>query len=128
MTVSVTVDERATGTPADVVPCEPRCLSDIGEGAVAVIAIQDALSPVRDEQVVVSAVAVVPDADGRRPAAAHQSCLFRYVGEGTVSIVPVQAVCGTLRDPLESPTVEDEDVEPSVPVIIDEGRAATDRL
>ena len=125
---TVVVEESAAGPPADIGAGQARILCDIGERAVTVVPVQDVLPPIRDEQVVVPAVVVVPDADGRCPAAPHQPGVLGHVGERAVAVVSVQAVGGAGRDSIHETPVQDEDVEPSVVVVIEERRSAADGL
>jgi len=63
MAVAVVIDERTTRSPSTL-PVEESCvLGDIAEGPVAIIVIQDILSPVRDENVVKAVVIVIGNAD-----------------------------------------------------------------
>ena len=85
---------RETCSRTQIGPCpgEGRPCGDIGERAVAIVAIQNVLAPVGDEQIVESVVVVVANSDARRPAGAEQAGLLRHVGERAVAVVLVQAV------------------------------------
>ena len=50
------------------VPGDARLFADIGEGAVAVVVVQDVLAEVGDEQIVEAIVVVIADADTLPPA------------------------------------------------------------
>src|SRR5271169_422926 len=90
MAVFVVVDPGAAGVPA----CfgarleEAGTLGDVGEGAVAVVVIENVLAVVGDEEVVEAVVVVVADAAGLSPAGADvEAGTFGYIGEGAVAIV-----------------------------------------
>jgi hypothetical protein len=68
--VAVVVDEGAAGVPANLRAGldQAGLLGDVGEGAVAVVAIERVLAVVGDEEIVVAVVVVVADAAGLAPA------------------------------------------------------------
>ena len=61
--------------------------SDVGEGAVAVVTVEDVLAVVGDEEVVPAVVVVVADAAALSPAAAGEAGFGSDVGEGSVAVV-----------------------------------------
>jgi hypothetical protein len=66
-----------------------RLLSDVGEAAVPVIAIQNVLAVLRDVQIRVTVVVIIaPDATQPIGIAGHASPLS-HVGKGTVAVVPI---------------------------------------
>ena len=66
--VLVVVEEGAAGVPAQAVLEEAGLFGDVGEGAVAVVAVEGVLAVVADEEVVPAVVVVVADAAGLAPA------------------------------------------------------------
>ena len=76
---------------------EPAALSHIGESAVAVVAVEDVLSPVSDEQIVEAVVVVIAHANAASPAGLEQSGALGDIGEGAVAIVFVEAIAGAAR-------------------------------
>ena len=124
--VAIVVDQGAAGAPAGSLPAQTGLLRDVGEGAVAVVAVQDVLSPVGDEQIVKAVVIVVADARPPTPSRSAQAGLVRDIGERAVPIVLVQPVRAPCGRPLEAGPAEDEDVQPAVVVVIEEGAAAAD--
>ena len=105
---------------------QARLLGDVGERAVAVVAVEDVLAPVGDEEIVEAVVVVVADGDRRRPAGARQAGLRGHVGERAVAIVLVQAVGRAGGRAFEARAAEDEDIQPAVVVVVEEGDAAAD--
>ena len=105
---------------------QARALGDVGESAIAVVAIEDVLAVIRDEDVFVAVIVVIADGDGLGPAGADEAGFFRHVTECAVAIVFVEAIgdagrnCGCI----EAAAVEDQDVEPAVVIVIEEGDAA----
>ena len=98
--------------------------ADIGEGAIAVVVVEDVLAPVGDEQIVVAVVVVVADADALSPAGVDESGFGGDVGEGAVAIVFEEMVGGLLSGgkAFEARAVDEEDVQPAVVVVVDRRR------
>ena len=65
--VAVVVEEAAAGAPARLRVPEPRRLRHVGEGPVAVVAIEPVLAEERAEEILEAVVVVVADADAGRP-------------------------------------------------------------
>ena len=123
--VPVVVEQRAAGAPAPG-RGESRARRHVLEGAVALVAKQPALAPVRDVEVVEAVVVVVADAGALAPPVLHEPGLGRDVLEGGIAAVAVQ-VGGRLLPlgkPLERGAVGEEHVEPPVVVDVDERHAA----
>src|SRR5438128_2660430 len=99
--------------------------SHIGKRTVAVVAIENILAPVGDEQVIVAVIVVIANAHRGHPAGALQSRLFRNVRKRAVTIVLVQAVSATLGWAFETRAAKQEDIDPAVIVVIDERGAST---
>src|SRR5208282_6023841 len=98
--------------------------SYIGEGSVAVVAIESILTEVGDEEILKAVVVVVADADAHRPTGIEQAGLSSDVGERTIAIVLVKAIAGSGRDAFQAAATEDEDVHPAIVVVIEEGATA----
>src|SRR5690606_6672528 len=71
--VAVVVNECAADIPSDVVGPKPGSDSGIAKRSVAVVAIQDAVAVVGDEQVAGSVAVVVADAGALAPSGAGQA-------------------------------------------------------
>ena len=87
MAVAVVVEEGAAGVPTGGGLEEAGFGGDVGEGAVAVVAVEDVLAVVGDEEVVPAVVVVVADAAALSPAAAGEAGFSGDVGEGAVAVV-----------------------------------------
>lgn len=107
--------------------CDTRLFGNIGEGAVAVVMIQNVAAPVADEQVVVSVVIVIADATTLPPTVAQQACLGSHVSECAIAIVTKQKGCG-LATSLQGRSIHEEDVKPAIIVIVKQRDAATHLL
>ena len=68
LAVAIVIDERAASVPAFAVSGDAGLLADVGEGAVAVVVIENVFAEVADEQIVVAVIVVVADADTLSPA------------------------------------------------------------
>src|SRR5581483_3362210 len=135
MTVAVVIEERASGIPTFQASVCPRSDSgffgDIGKCSVAVVVIKGAIAPVGDKQVVVTVVIVIAYANALPPAGARKTGLDSDIRKSTVSIVLVESICGLLAFRIlrvETGTVHEKDVEPTVVVVIEEGGAAAGGL
>ena len=72
--VLVVVEKGAAGVPAQSWFCGQAGLrGDVGEGAVAVVAVEDVLAVVADEEIVPAIVVVVADAAALAPAGARHA-------------------------------------------------------
>ncbi len=125
--VAVVVAERAACAPPGVRDAGlPR---DVGERPVAAVPVERVPSHrARHIHVVEAVVVVVGDADAHAPAAAREAAAGRDVGELAVAVVPVQRgqrVAAGLRT-LARGTVDDEEVEVAVVVVVEPGGAAAD--
>src|ERR1035438_2421020 len=122
--VAIVVGESATCAPLGFEMEQPGFLCDIGEGTVAVVAVENVLSPATDEEIVEAIVIVVAHTNTRCPHGTLQSGLLRHVGEGAVAVVFVQAVGGPGRGAGEQGTAGDKDVEPAVVIVVEKGDPA----
>src|SRR3954468_24715422 len=71
---------------------EAGLAGDVGEGAVAVIAVEDAIAVGGDEDIGPTVVIVVTDGHAHPEGPAGDSGLFGDVGEGAVAIVLVERI------------------------------------
>ena len=126
--VAVVVDPRAAAAVAGRGRRQPRLRRHVGEGAVAVVAIQGVVAVAGDEQVVEAVVVEVADGHRRRPAGAGQSGFRRDVGEGAVAVVLVEAIGGFGRRGLQPGPAQHQHVEPAVVVVVEERHAAAHDL
>src|SRR6185369_1769394 len=105
---------------------EPGLFRHVGEGSVAVIAIEHVIAIVGNKDVVESVVVVVGHRHGRRPAGAKQPGIRSDIGKRSIAIIFVQAVGGTGRRDFQASTAENEQVHPAIVVVVNERHAAPD--
>src|SRR5262249_42320385 len=99
------------------------------ERSVAVVAVEDLVAVVGDEQIGVAVVVVVAGADALAPAAAGDAGLRGDVGERAVAVVPIEMAhwCGVVRR-RQAGAVDEKDVRPAVVVVVEDRDAAAGRL
>ncbi len=99
---------------------------DVGEGAVAVVAVEDVLAVVTDEEIVPAVVVVVADAAALAPAAVCEAGFGGDVGEGAVAIVFEEVRDGflALGKAFDTGAVDEEDIDPVVVIVVEESYAA----
>src|SRR5205814_456719 len=124
--VAIVVDESAASVPALPGAGDASFFADVGEGAVAVVVVEDVFPEVRDEEIVEAVVIVIADADALSPAGMKQAGFGGDVGESAVAIVFEKMIGGFLAGgkTFEAPAVDEKNVQPAVVVIIVEGDAA----
>ncbi len=97
--------------------------SDIGECAVAIVAVEAVLAEVSDEEIFEAVVVVVAHADADGPSGIDEASLVCDIGEGAVAIVVVEAVAGAGGNAIEAAAAEDEDIHPAIVVVVEETRS-----
>ena len=93
--VGVVVAKDDAGGPAFVF-VEAGCFGDVGEGAVAVVAIEHDAAEATDDEVGEAIVVEVADGRAHGPAGIADAGLVGDVGEGAVVIVVVERAAGLL--------------------------------
>src|SRR6185503_12981313 len=118
------------GPPAVACVGDPRAIGHVLKGTVAAVAIQAVPAPVSDEQIVVAVVLVVADAGALAPPARGQTRARGHVLERAAALVPVEMIDGRTcgRESFERRSVDEEQVEPAVVVVVDRGDAGAGRL
>ena len=103
---------------------------DVLERAVPSVSVQAILTPIRDEEIVVSVIVVVADAGALAPTARAQPGPVGDILERTVPPISVQMIgrLPPLGKTFEHRAVDEKDVEPAVAVVVDRGRAGPGRL
>src|SRR5277367_4565412 len=129
MTVAIVVEECSACVPVLFKLQQTGFTRHIGEGAVAIVVVKNVPAIIGDEKVQVAVIVVVPVANPLAPAVPHQSCFFSDVGKSPVVVVTVQVVCGFLAfgKILQAPAVDDEDIQPTIVVIVEERDTAAGR-
>src|SRR5277367_879622 len=119
MAVTVVINEGAAIAPGFSSTCDAGFFADVREGAVAIVAIQNIFSVVGDEQVFVTVIVIIADADALAPSGVGEAGFLRDVGERAVVIVVVKMARGRLAcgKTVERGAVHDEDVWPAVVVV-----------
>ena len=125
-----------TGGPTG--PCYSSAVGQIGEGSIAVVVIKRTASVAGDKEIVVTVVVKVADCDAGGISHADQPRLFGHVFEGTIGLLVVEAVpvfrivfLGYAIDRhgiSNVRTVREEDVEPPIVVVVEQGDAGPHRL
>src|SRR4029077_968081 len=124
LAVAIIVQPGAAGSPMGSVRADTGLLCDIGEGAVTVIVVQHVLAPIGDKQVLKAVVVVIAHANAGRPTRAEQTGLGGHIGKSAVTIILVEAVGSSFGGGLESCPAEEENVEPAVVIVIEQGASA----
>ncbi len=124
ITVAVVIEKSAAGAPANFIVVKACLFRDVGEGAVAVVAKQDVVTPEGAEEIIPAVIVVVTDANACLPPSAPDAGFFRNVGECAITIVLVKMCGGSL--PLgpflaEECAVREVYIEPAVMIVIEEG-------
>ena len=109
---------------------EARLLADVGEGAVAVVVIENRPAVGGDEEVGKAVVVVVADGHAHAEGPAGDAGLLGDVGERAVAIVLVERVADRLLGLVEiaRAAVDQVDVHPAVVVVVEEGAARSHGL
>jgi hypothetical protein len=104
---------------------DTRLSAHIGEGAVAIIVIQDATAVAGDEQVRKAIAVIVSYGDALRIASSADAGLFGDVRKSTVAVVLIKGVAQRRIGIVEVafPAVDQEDVHPAVVVVIEKSAA-----
>src|SRR5262249_44034064 len=104
-------------------------LRDVSESSIPIVVKQPALAIRRDEQIVVPIVVVIADGNADAVHLQIEARFVRHIGERSVVIVVIELWRRMLRDvarPVHS--VDEENIRPSVVVVIDESHARSNRL
>ena len=96
------------------------------ECAIAVVAIEDVLAVVGDEDGLMAVVVLIGNGDALRPALTDEAGFFGDVCKRAVAVVFVEAIRCVRGDRrgVEAAAVENENVEPAVVIVIEECNAA----
>src|SRR5229473_2115176 len=126
--IPVVVKETASRSPAWLIVPKAGTLGHVGKRSIAVVSIETVLPEVGTKNILESVVVVVADANAGRPAGCLQASLLRDVGERSVAIVLVQAIGGTRLIARQAGTRQQENIHPTVVVVVDESTTTTGRF
>ena len=130
LAVEVVVQPGAARVPARLRGAQARAVRGLHEAAVAFVAIQHAPAEVGDEEIGVAVVVVVGRADALAPSRARHAGLLRDVLELQPPEVAIE-VAGRFRArpvAIQSRPVREEEIHPSVAVVVQRGHSAARRL
>src|SRR5580704_10634612 len=126
--VAVVVAEGGSGGPAAVGDAGP--FGDVGEGAVAVVAIKNISTEAGDVQIGPTVIVVIADGAAHGETGSGEASLGGDVGEGSVAIVAIKSAEAflALDGHVHGRSVGEIDVRPSIAVVIHEKDTATHGL
>src|SRR5882672_6354782 len=116
MSVAVVVEEGTSCAPAIGGFRQASRTGYIRERSITVIAVEDILAPVGDEQIVKAVIVVVAHANTTGPAGLHQSRTLGYIGESSIAVVLIEAIARSRGSAGEAGAGQQKDVDPSVVV------------
>ena len=123
--IAVIIHKGAPGAPACVALIEQtRLPRHIRKGAIAVVAVKSVLTVVGDEDVFKTIVVVIRYSNSAGPACAAKARLIGNIGEGSIPIVLVEPICRRRSVTFQSRSRQEEDVQPTIVVIVQEGHTA----
>ncbi len=130
--VAIVVEEAGAGGPAAA--GDAGLFSDVGEGAVAVVAEQRVAAEIGDVEVWIAVVVIVAGGHAHAVVAVLHAGLFGDISEGAVAVVAVEAVpepgIGLVgrgaggHGILQAGPIDEIDVEPAVAVEVEQRDAA----
>jgi hypothetical protein len=126
--VAIVVNPGTAGPPMGSIPADTGLPGDVGEGSITVVVVKHILTPIGDKRVLKPVVVIVAHANTGRPTGTEQAGFCGHIGQGAISIVLVQPVRGAWRSGLEAWPAEDEDVEPAVIIVIEQGASTAHRF
>lgn len=131
MPVAVIVEKGAAGVPTGFGLEESSRGYHIGEGSIAVIAVEGILAVIRNEEVIPSIVVVIADTAALAPSSfVLQAGAYRHICKGTVAVVFEQMALRLLPfgKAIKTPSIDKENIEPVVVVVIVKGHSAAGRF
>ena len=128
--VAVVIDEAAPGAPWASRGLQTGFLRDVGERTIAVVVIQNRLSPVGHGQIKISVVVVIAHARALSPTRVREAGFGGDVCERAVVIIVVEMRGRRLiwREPGDGRAVGQKNVRPAVVVVIENHGAVAGRL
>ena len=127
--VAVIVREGGAGAPPGV--SNPRGLRDVGERAIAVVAIQCVAAVIADVKVRPAIVVVVAGSNTHAPAISRNTRRLGDVSERAITVISIEGVRHgpfALHQVLPSSGVHKVKIRPAVLVVVDPGHTAAEGL
>src|SRR5579863_3154728 len=118
MAIPIVVQECAAGSPASYRAEQAGFASDVCECPIAVVAIENILSPISEEQIVKAIVVVVTDANAACPAGFSQAGVYRHIMKGAVAIIAIEPIGDARVKTGERTSPQHQDVDPSIVVVV----------
>src|SRR5438552_7139367 len=126
MSITVVVEECASGAPTAGRIGQTRRTGHIRERSVTVVAVEDVLSPVGDEQVVEAIIVIVAHTYAASPARLQQACPLGYIREASVPVVFEEPIAGAPGNVGEASTGEQKNIEPAIVVEVEKCATTTE--
>src|SRR5580698_5576400 len=127
--VAIKIAECDPGRPAYIF-VEMGCLSDIGKGAVSVVAIQNDSAKATHQQIRSTIVVVITNCYAHCPTWGGHPGLVGNVGECSIMIVVIERAASLLSLKLHGNiwSAGEVDVEPAISIIVNQCHSAAHRL
>ncbi len=125
MPVAIVIDERAAGAPLRRREDQAGFARDVGKGAVAVVAEEDVLIPIGEEEVVEAVVVVIADGTRPTPSRGAPDPDFAVTSVKVPSrLIHVESIACAGGCCAEARAAEHQNVEPAIMIVIEESDAA----
>ena len=126
--VIVVIKPHRAGGPARC--CDTGFCRHVGEGAVAVVVVKNAMRILRDVEVGEPVAVIVADGDAHAVRVSGHARFLRHVGESAVAVVVIERVPEWLSRLIEiaASAVHQINVHPAVVVVVEECAAGSDCL
>src|ERR1051325_9624611 len=127
--IAVVIAEGGAHGPLGVTG-ESGLLGGVGEGAVAIVPVQDDAAETGHQHVGPAVVVVITDCGAVGPAGICYACLVGHIRKGSVVVVVEKSAAGLLSGQLHIDIggVGEVNVRPSITVVVDEGDTAAHRF
>src|SRR3984957_18073758 len=120
--------EGTAGAPSRRIIGQTRLHRNIRKSSVAVIAVQDVLAEVGDEQVFIAVIIVIAHAHRRGPARFSQPGFFGDFTECAIAIVFIQTICRGWWVSFDARAAPEEKVHHAVGAVVEDRAATTHHL
>src|SRR5216684_8249348 len=126
MSVAVVVEECTSGAPTAGRIGHARRTGHIRERSVTVVAVEDVLAPVGDEQIVEAVIVIVAHTYAASPTRLQQACPLGHIREAAVPVVFEESIAGARGSVGETGPGEQKNIEPAVVVEVEKGATTTE--